>query len=156
MLDGTFTSAPQLRQQLLSIHGLFHSGWRLPLVYGLIPGKTQVLYSDFLTELDSFGGFEFDPQSVLSDFEKGFHNAILSVWPSATIRGCYFHFKQALFRKLQSFDLFPEYKVLSSPVCVGVGSRPLVPLLSWSLAPSVMFGLMILLFISLINRPNQV
>ena len=38
------------------------------------------------------------------------------MWPSATIRGCYFHFKQALWRKLQAFDLVPEYKVLSSPV----------------------------------------
>ena len=53
-----------LMQQLLSIHGLFDSGWHLPSVYGLIPGKTQVLYSDFLIELDSFGGF--DPQSVSS------------------------------------------------------------------------------------------
>ena len=72
----------------LSIHGLFDPRWHLPLVYGLIPGKTQVLYSDFLSELDSFGGF--DPQSVLCDFERGLHNAISSVWPSATIRGCYF------------------------------------------------------------------
>ena len=31
-------------------------------------------------------------------------------------QGCYFHFKQALWRKLQAFDLVPEYKVLSSPV----------------------------------------
>ena len=44
------------------------------------------------------------------------HNAISTVWPSATIRGCYFHFKQALWRKLQAFDLVPEYKVLSSLV----------------------------------------
>ena len=36
------------------------------------------------------------------------------MWPSATIRGCYFHFKQALWRKLQAFDLVPEYRVLSS------------------------------------------
>jgi hypothetical protein len=47
MMDGTFSSAPQLWQQLLSVHGLFDSGWHLPLVYGLIPGKTQVLYTDF-------------------------------------------------------------------------------------------------------------
>ena len=73
-----------------------------------------MLYSDFLAELDSFGGF--DLQSVLCDFERGLHNAISSVWPSATIGGCYFHFKQALWRKLQAFDLVPEYKVLSSPV----------------------------------------
>jgi hypothetical protein len=74
MMDGTFSSAPQLWQQLLSVHGLFDSGWHLPLVHALIPGKT-----DFLSELDSFAGF--DPQSVLCDFEKGLRNAISSVWP---------------------------------------------------------------------------
>ena len=31
------------------------------IVYGLIPGKTQVLYSDFLSELDRFGGFLSSP-----------------------------------------------------------------------------------------------
>ena len=41
-----------------------------------------MLYSDFLAELDSFGGF--DLQSVLCDFERGLHNAISSVWPSVT------------------------------------------------------------------------
>ena len=87
-MDGTFSSAPQLWQQLLSVHGLFDSGWHLPLVYGLIPEKTQVLYAEFLSELDSFAWF--DPQSVLCDFEEGLHNAISSVWPLATIRGCYY------------------------------------------------------------------
>ena len=82
-MDGTFSSAPQLWQKLLSVHGLFDSGQHLPLVYGMIPGKTQVLYTDFLSELDSFAGFDF---------------------------------KQALWRKLQAFDLDPEYKVLSSPI----------------------------------------
>ena len=72
------------------------------------------MYSDFLSELDAFG--DFDPQSVLCDFERGLHNAISSVWPSATVRGCYFHFKQALWFKMQAFELVPEYKVLSSPV----------------------------------------
>jgi len=44
MLDGTFSSSPQLFQQLLTIHGWWDSGWHIPLVYGLLPGKTEVSY----------------------------------------------------------------------------------------------------------------
>ena len=45
----------------------------MPLVYGLLPGKTQVL----LAALDHlFPSATFEPQSVLCDFEKGLHNAI--------------------------------------------------------------------------------
>ena len=95
MLDGTFSSSPQLFSQLLTVHGHFDSGWHMPLVYGLLPGKTEVLYTDFFDHLDSLA--QSDPQSILCDYEKGLYNALHSIVPSATIRGCYFHFKQALY-----------------------------------------------------------
>ena len=44
------------------------------------------------------------------------HDAIQSIWPSSTVRGCQFHFKQSLWRALQRTDLVPEYNVLESPV----------------------------------------
>ena len=129
MLDGTFSSAPQMWQQLLSVHVLFDSGWHLPLVYGLIPGKTQVLYTDFLSELDTFGGF--DPQSVLRDFEKGLHNAISSVWPSASVRAL----EGAI--SISNRPCGGSYRRLiwflstrSCPLLSGDGSRPLVLFLS--------------------------
>ncbi|KAL5247507.1 hypothetical protein ACHWQZ_G019400 [Mnemiopsis leidyi] len=127
MLDGTFSSSPQLFQQLLTIHGWWDSGWHIPLVYGLLPGKTEVLYTSFLEELDSLA--QFEPQSVLCDFERGLHNAVQHVWPGVTVRGCYFHYKQALWRKMQAFDLSAEYKVLSSPVrkmFKAIGALPFV------------------------------
>lgn len=114
VIDGTFKTAPQLMTQMLSVHGLLPSSWHMPLAFGLLPGKTQVLYTNLLEELDSFG--PYDPQSILCDYELGLHNAILSVWPSSTIRGCQFHFKQAMWRALQRTDLVPEYSVLTSPI----------------------------------------
>ena len=117
MMDATFSSSPNLFAQLFTVHGLYDSGWHMPLVYGLLPGKTQVLYTDFLAALDHlFPSATFEPQSVLCDFEKGLHNAIEIVWPDATVRGCYFHFKSSLWKKMQAFELVPEYKVLSSAV----------------------------------------
>ena len=113
-IDATFKSAPKPFYQMLSIHGLFETGWHFPLIYGLMPGKTQVMYDDFLAFLDGYA--EFDPMSVLCDYEITLHNAIHTVWPSCTVRGCYFHFTQATWRKMQAFELVTEYKVLSSPV----------------------------------------
>ena len=42
---------------------------------------------DFLSCLDDFT--QFEPQSVLCDYEKGLHNAILTTWPTS-VRGCFF------------------------------------------------------------------
>ena len=54
----------------------------------VLPGKTEALYTDFLSCLDDFT--QFEPQSVLCDYEKGLHNAILTTWPSTSVRGCFF------------------------------------------------------------------
>ena len=52
----------------------------------------------------------------MCDYEKGLHNALRKVWPGSTIRGCYFHYKQCLWRKLQAYELTSEYKVVNSPI----------------------------------------
>ena len=93
--------------QLLTVHGLLDDGWRIPFAYGLLPGKTQVLYTKLLEQLDTFGPFQ--PDTVLCDYERALQNAVLSIWPSKTIRGCYFHFKQCFWRKFSQSDLVPEY-----------------------------------------------
>lgn len=82
--------------------------WPIDFYLGRLRHYTNLL------ELDSFG--PYDPQSVLCDYETGLHNAIQTVWPSTTLRGCYFHYKQALWRALQRTDLVPEYNVLDSDV----------------------------------------
>ena len=66
---------------------------------GLFPSKEQEHYQQMLNELDSYGPFQ--PDTVLADYELGLRNAIQEVWPSATVRGCYFHFKQSLWRNFQ-------------------------------------------------------
>ena len=39
--------------------------------------------------------------SITSDFEQAFLNAVAKVFPTTTIHGCFFHYKQAVFRKIQ-------------------------------------------------------
>ena len=45
------------------------------------------------------------------DYELVIHNAVEQVWTSATLRGCFFHHKQAMFRKFQQHNLTEEYRV---------------------------------------------
>ena len=109
VIDGAFESAPSLFMQMLGVHGVFDENWHLPLVFELLPGKSQVLYEYFLEQLDSFGPLY--PQSILCDYEIGLRNACSSTWPSSTVQGCNFHFTKATFKHLFDLGLRKEYDV---------------------------------------------
>ena len=128
IMDGTFKSAPNLFTQLFTIHGLFPDGYRLPLFYGLLPGKTTTLYKNLFEEVDSWGPYQ--PSSILLDYELAIHNAVAEVCPSTTRRGCNFHFKQSLLKHLRQCDLIEEYRIENSPVRDGfakMGALAFVP-----------------------------
>lgn len=46
--------------------------------------------------MDVFGNIE--PISVMSDYEDSLRAAVRETWPAASIRGCWFHFAQAVLR----------------------------------------------------------
>ncbi|XP_063693751.1 uncharacterized protein LOC134825467 [Bolinopsis microptera] len=52
----------------------------------------------------------------MSDYERALINAVETTWPTTTKRGCFFHHKQALWRKMQQHDLVPEYNAENSAV----------------------------------------
>ena len=85
IVDGTFKTSPNLFTQLLTMHALLDDGWRIPAAYGLLPGKTEVLYTKLLEQLDECASM--NPESVLTNYELGLRNAILNVWPGTTLRG---------------------------------------------------------------------
>ena len=106
---------PRITQPIhAAVHGVFPNGWHHPICYGLLPGKTTVLYKNLLATIDTFDPFQ--PQSVQCDYEIGIHNAIAEVWPSLTRRGCNFHHKKSLWKHLQQLDLVEEYAVPGSDI----------------------------------------
>ncbi|XP_063684392.1 uncharacterized protein LOC134818682 [Bolinopsis microptera] len=115
--------APNLFTQLLTVHGITPDNYRLPLAFGLLPGKRQEHYTNLLEELDRFGPFH--PDTALCDYEAGLRNSVTAVWPGTTLRGCYFHFKQALWRNFARSDLVPEYQVVGS--FQRIGALPFIP-----------------------------
>ncbi|XP_060068385.1 uncharacterized protein LOC132548532 [Ylistrum balloti] len=79
-----------------------------PVVYALLPGKSQAIYSRFFTLLQNHMA-HFDiplrPTTAFVDFVVAAHNAIRHVFHAITIKGCFFHFTQCIWRKAQSTGL---------------------------------------------------
>jgi len=49
------------------------------------------------------------PQRIMVDFEMAFISAYKDEFPTTEIKGCFFHFKQCLWRKIQSCGLKKMY-----------------------------------------------
>ena len=67
--DGTFSVAPDLFYQVYTNHGVIENAV-IPLVYALLPNKTQDTYEKLFGCLEQFG------KKVVIDFEAAVHNAI--------------------------------------------------------------------------------
>lgn len=73
-------------------------------MYALLPGKKQLHYEIFFDLIKSQIP-EFNPATITSDFETSAMLAAQKAFPEATLRGCIFHFKQAVLRKAKKLGL---------------------------------------------------
>ncbi|CAF3602513.1 unnamed protein product [Rotaria socialis] len=100
--DGTFKIAPHLFYQLYTIHGVI-CGRALPSVYCIISGKSEEIYGEIIDVVMQH--ISQRPISITTDYEKAVHNVIKKKLPMATVQGCFFHFKQCLWRQINSHGL---------------------------------------------------
>ena len=117
-VDGTFHVTPSIFYQLFTIHIVKHNQ-SFPLVYALLPNKQCQTYSRAFLLLKDAAlslGITLDPDMLMSDFELALIQATALNFPNASHKGCYYHFKQAIWRKVQSLGLVEEYKS-SDEVC---------------------------------------
>jgi hypothetical protein len=109
--DGTFFVCPKQFYQLYTLHAHVN-GHYIPLLFGLLPNKTEAAYSTFLNaviiQCDSMG-LSLQPEIVVLDFETAAHNAFKLSFPLVMVRCCGFHFSQAVFRKLTQLGLKNRY-----------------------------------------------
>jgi len=68
--------------------------------------------SAFVTHFGDVG----DPRTFLTDFELAAIQAITSTFANCTLKGCSFHFRQAIYRRVQQEGLVAEYENDSSAV----------------------------------------
>ena len=109
--DGTFSTAPKLFDQLYTFHAE-SQGHMLPLVYSLLPNRTEDTYVrtlQYIQETCHDLGFHFAPRTFQMDFERSAHNAVRTVLPTTRLRGCFFHYTQCIWPRTQKVGLASEY-----------------------------------------------
>ncbi|KAH3868977.1 hypothetical protein DPMN_032132 [Dreissena polymorpha] len=87
-MDGTHSTAPRQFAQLFCIQVPLGKG-HATAAYGLLPGKQQEHYKEFLTViLDACLREDVrpSPSTVIIDYETAIHNAVLSVILSQNIK----------------------------------------------------------------------
>ena len=108
--------SPKLFYQVYTLN-IILQGKNLPLVYVLLPDKVQSSYDKMfhlllkafqVVSVDPFLSeplFENLPEKIAHDFEKGVLNSIISKFSKVIVFGCYFHFAQNLWYKL---NIYPK------------------------------------------------
>jgi hypothetical protein len=69
---------------MFTLHGLFKSQV-VPLVYGLLIGKKTSDYDHFFERIMKTG--DYNPESILADFESGTIKSIKSLFPNVVHNG---------------------------------------------------------------------
>jgi len=111
-IDGTFRSTPPPYKQFVTIHGKF-DGRVLCLVSCLMGGKTTGHYRQVFqclkTAVRRLTRRRLKPRRIVCDFEQAIILAAETEFPRVAISGCYFHFCQSLYRKIQTLGLTTQY-----------------------------------------------
>ena len=107
-VDDTFAICPSLFHQLYTMHGIIKDT-TVPLVYCLMKSKTKEKYEELFAALKNLNAM-LDPHEVTIDFEFAAIEALKSSFPNANIKGCFLHFVQANWRKIQGVGLAEEYQ----------------------------------------------
>ena len=107
-INGTFKTAPELFFQLYTIQSCT-TNRVLPCIYALLPNKQQATYTIFFKILKQLQ-HTLAPKNLTVDFEIAVLNAINTSFSGTNKKGCFFHFSQAIFQKIQSLGLQNRYK----------------------------------------------
>uniref|UniRef100_T1J8C3 RING-type domain-containing protein n=1 Tax=Strigamia maritima TaxID=126957 RepID=T1J8C3_STRMM len=107
-IDGTFKVSPYLFMQFCTLHA-FAFDYAFPAIYVLMTHKTQAANEcllRYVLELQP----NLNPTVVMSDFETALQNAVSICFPQARVAGCFFHYSQAIWRRVQKLGLTDGYR----------------------------------------------
>ena len=100
-VDATFSCCPKAFYQCLIISVYLEElNLFLPCFYVLMTRKSQLAYELALSNISTLLGGKLRPKWVMHDFEVALCNALSKLFKGTTSLGCYFHFIQALVKKM--------------------------------------------------------
>ncbi|KAK6182207.1 hypothetical protein SNE40_009939 [Patella caerulea] len=113
-IDGTFKIVKRPFYQLMSIHGFVRSGRQVklvPLFFALMSRRRTIDYIAILKKIEDLLPNPPQLKTAVMDFEAATWKAFGKVFPQVHVRGCLFHFTQAIWRHCQELGLQNKYKV---------------------------------------------
>ena len=115
--DGTFEMTPNSSYQLYTMHA-FVGDEGMPVVWAILPNKSKATYIEMFSAVERSlvekNGNVGRQRCFLVDFELAAIDAIGSVFRDSRVKGCTFHFRQALMRRAADEGLRVAY-VSQSP-----------------------------------------
>ncbi|CAF1069668.1 unnamed protein product [Brachionus calyciflorus] len=112
LMDGTFKSAPKKLLQLYTTHA-FIEKITIPCCYILTQDKDEKTYRDVFGKLKDIAierNILLSPKSVMTDFEKASTNAFVYHFHDVELKGCWFHFRQAINRNAGLYGLKQHFR----------------------------------------------
>ena len=104
--DGTYSVVPKIYKQLYTCHVVLGSV-AIPNLFVLSHNRPKELYNVVFKYLKDV--IHCNPSIFMSDFEKAARSAIADVFPGILVKGCHFHYVQALIKNMKDKGLGPEY-----------------------------------------------
>ena len=104
--DGTFDSVPTMFKQLYTIHAEV-DGSVFPVVFVLMEERSTEAYECVFNALKE-RGLVF--KTFMTDFESASRNAARNVFGDVVVKGCWFHFTQAIMRRAKKIGLEGAYR----------------------------------------------
>ena len=111
-IDGTFRVVRRPFRQLLSIHAFVKQNGivkQVPLAFALMSGQGSADYESILKFLPLHFPHAPAVEEVVVDFEGAIWKALKSQMPNVSIKGCAFHWAQAVWRRIQEVGLQVAY-----------------------------------------------
>ena len=100
---------PNLRVQVYAIHAI-SSGYCVPCIYALLPGKSQGAYATMWGQVRNLVGDDADRGRLLTvDFERAAINALGGTFPNSTVAGRYFHLGQSVSRRVLNLGIAAKF-----------------------------------------------
>ena len=101
-----------LRPKLYTLHGSYR-GESMILAWALLPSKTKATYIEMFISIRSaiveHHGDIGRIHGFITDFEMAVIEAIRSVFPETVVKGCSFHFRQAVMWRVTDEGMQPAY-----------------------------------------------
>jgi len=108
-IDATFRVVPSLYHQLFTIF-VPHADYAFPVCFAPMTRKTTALYEAVMRKVQELQP-QFQPTRVIADFEEAPAAAVRNVFGNnVVVSGCWFHYDQALIKRLRKLGLTDAYR----------------------------------------------